>query len=305
MNAGTLVLAGAAAALVLWAPWALRPPLRIRTLAGPRRLTRPWSGRPAAPGRAWGGRFSAALLPWPLRLIRQILLLDARGPAAGRLRWRLIHAGQHHSPAWVRGRQALVAGILVAVVVAGSWAGLVPSIATVPLVAGACVAGITLPLADLSWRARARREQMRYELVPLLHALAALAAAGLTLEQGLHEAAAGEGVLAAELRRALELRSTGVGLDEALRVLAERCATPEVTAALRRIVAARRGGIGRVSPALRELAASTRRRLRQQRRERKARALLGTTALLALLGLPPILGAVLYPVVVLALHGGY
>ncbi len=103
---------------------------------------------------------------------------------------------------------------------------------------------------------------------------------------------ASTGELTAELAEALKLRGTGVGLEETLRLMHERCATPEVTGTLKCIVLARRRGAGgtgveaRAASALRALADSTRQRLTQRRRERKERARLTSTALLVLLRLP-------------------
>jgi Flp pilus assembly protein TadB len=245
-------------------------------------------------------------------LLEEVLVPEVRVHGTSALRTRLIQAGEgHHGPAWVRTRQAGLAIVFVCVAWACLWTGVIPPGALPPALLLAAAAGVVVPYADLAYRASQRRERLCQDLVPFLYAIAALVAAGATLERALAEVASEEGELTGELAEALKLRGTGVSLQETLRVMHERCATPEVTGALRCIVLARRRGegmagtAGHVAPALRALAESTLRRLLQRRRERKERARLTSTALLVLLCLPALMVSVLYPAVIMALRAGH
>jgi len=306
MNMAALALAALASLLVLATPWALWPGVRVRTRTGVHRVSLPPATWP--PRRSWLHRqLSSYLLPRPLALLAQVLVLDAQGPGARALRWRLVRAGEGQRPlAWVRRRQLAVASLFALfalLTLLSAVTGLLPAPALPVLLLLCAAAGVALPLVDLAYRARTRRERLRHELVDLLYALATLVGAGLTLESSLYEVVSTDGELAAELRAVLNLRGVGVSLDETLDLLAERCATAAVTGALRRMTTARGSG-ARMAPTLREMAEATQRDLREERRVQKARALLTTTALLALTGLPPLLVALLYPIAVAALQGG-
>jgi len=294
-----LLLASLATALVLALPWALRPPVRVRTRAGARTVTLPPSWRLRRRRGPLRALLANPLLPWPLPLLARVLILDADGPAARRFRWRMIHAGlSGQSVAWFRRTQLAMAAICAAPLGAGLLTGLLPGAVVGPWLLASLAIGILAPLLMLSHRAAQRRQTFRRELVGILYDLAGLVTAGMTLEAALHELAGEEGDLHAELRAALVLTGAGVALDETLSQLIERCATAEVTGALRRIITARENGEKRVAPALGEMASSLTAQLRSERRTAKARAMLASIGLLALFGLPPVIVVVLYPVAV-------
>jgi hypothetical protein len=255
---------------------------------------------------------------WLQDLARRVLG-DVRGPVdpalyaapverAGLpgLRWRLLHAGLgHRSVAWFRLQQAeaATAGLL--------GVGAVLLTLNVPLVPGgmlllpaALLAGYTLPLVHLQQRAAARRERLRVELVGFLYGLAAFVVAGRPVDRALDRLAQRPGELAHELFKARELSFKGLDMAAALDVLVARCDTEEVRDAMSLVLAARDDNVdkSRVPRMLAALAETTRLGIRERRKVQVAYALLRTTALGTLLGLPVIGTALLFPVLTHALH---
>jgi hypothetical protein len=285
-------------------------------------------GRTGVPIRVGsGGRIRTVVLarrrpphrPAWLQDLLRLVLGDVRGPVdpalyAARveraglpgLHWRLLHAGLgHRSVAWFRLQQAqaTVAGLLgVGAVLLSLNLPLAPS--GLLLLPAALLAGYALPLMQLTQRAAARRERLRVELVGLLYGLAAFVAAGRPLDRALDRLAQRPGELAHELFQARDLSFRGLSMAEALGVLAARCDTAEVRDALSLILAARDDAVDkrRIPRMLAALAETTRLGIRERRKVQVAYALLRTTALGTLLGLPVIGTALLFPVLSHALH---
>ena len=260
-----------------------------------------------------------ARLPAWLQDLARLALGDVRGPVdpalsaphverAGLpgLRWRLLHAGLgHRSVAWFRLQQAeaAAAGLL--------GGGAVLLTLNVPLVPGgvlllpaALLAGYALPLVHLRQRAAARRERLRVELVGVLYGLAAFVVAGRPIDRALDRLAQRPGELAHELFKARELYFKGLSMADALGVLTARCDTEEVRDAMSLVLAARDDDVdkSRIPTMLAALAETTRLGIRERRKVQVAYALLRTTALGTLLGLPVIGTALLFPVLTHALH---
>ncbi len=222
------------------------------------------------------------------------------------LRWKLLHAGfGHRSVAWLRLQQAeMVAAVFIGgLALLSALDALQPTVLAL-LLAVALAVGYVLPLARLEHRAMARRERLRVELVGFLYGLAAFVAAGRPLDRALDRLAQRPGELAYELFKARELYFQGLDMAEALGVLVARCDTEEVRDAMSLVLAARSDDVDktRIPRMLAALADTTRMGLRERRKVRLAYALVRTTALGTLLGLPVIGTALLYPVVVHTLH---
>ncbi len=307
MTVSSLVLASVAGALVLVAPLARRAPrARGRGNASP-----PSGGLFARPAtRTWAARATRLRdeLPGVLRPLWQFLVLDALGPAESGLRARLVHAGKDTPDAVIRVRLGQLCFVLLlgAIAAFGAWGAGLSAGSGAVVVALLGGTGAVVPLLALSWDARKRRDQLRRELIPFLHMLSALAAAGLSLEDGLRLVAQGRGALAGELQLAFALRDdVGVDLDRALGRMAGRCATEDVKTALQRIVTARRKSTqgAAVADSLLQLAEATRVSLRSERRVRKGKAQLTSTVLVVLLGLPTLLVAAGFPILVFFLAG--
>jgi tight adherence protein C len=137
------------------------------------------------------------------------------------------------------------------------------------LTLGGALVGFFLPDLLLAMRARARREQVRAELPDALDLLAVSVEAGLGFDGAIAKLNEHmDGALTEEFGLALGEMRIGEGRQEALKKMAERCDTPEVSTFTRAIIQADQLGIslGRI---LRVQAADTRLR-RQAAAEEKA-----------------------------------
>jgi hypothetical protein len=284
-----------------------RPGVRIRVGVGGRARLLGLPRRRPSPGPAW------------LRSLARLVLGDVRGPVGPALyaahvegaglpglRWRLLHAGLgHRSVAWFRLQQveAATAGILGgAAVLQALDVPLAPGLLL--LLPAALLVGYVLPHLHLRRRAAARRERLRVELCGFLYGLAAFVVAGRPIDRALDRLAQRPGELAYELFKARELYFKGLSMADALGVLVARCDTEEVRHAMSLVLAARDDDVdkSRIPKMLAALAETTRLGIRERRKVQVAYALLRTTALGTLLGLPVIGTALLFPVLTHALH---
>jgi tight adherence protein C len=137
------------------------------------------------------------------------------------------------------------------------------------LTLGGAFVGFVLPDFLLSFRARSRREQVRSELPDALDLLAVSVEAGLGFDGAIAKLAEHmDGALTEEFNLALGEMRIGEGRQEALKKMAQRLDTPEVSSFTRSIIQADQLGIslGRI---LRVQAADTRLK-RQAAAEEKA-----------------------------------
>lgn len=264
-------------------------------------------------------RHRPAALPGWLRDLVRLVIGDVRGPVSHGLyatcierhglpglRWALLHAGLgHRSVLWLRLQQAeasVAMLVMAATILFALGLTVVPGLLL--LLPAAILAGYALPLTLVKRRAAVRRERLRMELVGMLYGLAAFVVAGRPIDRALDRLAQRPGELAYELFKARELYFKGLDLSNALSVLVARCDTVEVRDAMSLILAARDDAVDkrRIPRMLTALAETTRLGIRERRRVRLAYALLRTTALGTLLGLPLIGTALLYPVLIHTLH---
>ena len=94
-------------------------------------------------------------------------------------------------------------------------------------------AGFVVPSVVIRRRRNSRRNQMLRELPDLVALLKAFVSSGTTLEQALHlisaqQAASGGNLLASEIRQALSEYGLGLGLEEALGLMAARTGLEEL-----------------------------------------------------------------------------
>jgi tight adherence protein C len=185
------------------------------------------------------------------------------------VRTKLLAAGlsDRISPnAFLAGKGGLAIGGLVFGALIGFPAG--PGMGLL-MVVGGLLGGFVMPDFVLSMKARARREQVRSELPDALDLLAVSVEAGMGFDGAI--AKLGEhmdGALTEEFNLALGEMRIGEGRQEALKKMAQRVDTPEVSTFTRAIIQADQLGIslGRI---LRVQAADTRLK-RQAAAEEKA-----------------------------------
>ena len=137
------------------------------------------------------------------------------------------------------------------------------------LTLGGAFVGFVMPDFVLSAKARARREAVRAQLPDALDLLAVSVEAGLGFDGAISKLAEHmDGALTEEFNLALNEMRIGEGRQEALKKMAERCDTPEISSFTRAIIQADQLGIslGRI---LRVQAADTRLK-RQAAAEEKA-----------------------------------
>lgn len=158
--------------------------------------------------------------------------------------------------------------------------------------------GFGIPDGWLRRKARLRQEQIQRELPALLSALAVALEAGLHLMSAIGEAARDrKGVLAAELRQAVEQYERGLAPAEALEGVAAQVEVPELTVVLTGLLQAFAKGSGQVVKTVCSQASEA-----WQKRKRRAEALAQTASVklflpLALLALPGFMIFLLGPAV--------
>jgi hypothetical protein len=256
-------------------------------------------------------RTGVDLLPSPLRALHMaVTAVPLVMGDSSRLSQHLRMAGCDDGPAgvrWARRRSWVYSSVLSALGMLASFAlGCPPWLAPVVMTACGALGPGTL-LAGLGREADLRRIRLRYELVDLLRALANMVAGGLSIRYSLEVVAHYRGALHAELADALRLLQSGVLLEEALDRFAQRCATDDVTEAVRALQGALGGRRTDNAALLVTMARSLETMLRQEAQVRRAQGMLRTQLAFGLLGLPPFLTAIAYPVgmmILQAVRGG-
>ena len=117
------------------------------------------------------------------------------------------------------------------------------------LLPAASFGGYVAPSIVIRRRRQARQAQMLRDLPDLVALLKAFVTSGTTLEQALHlisaqQAAAGDNLLAQEIRHALSDYGLGLALDEALGVMAERTGVEELEMLAAALAQGKRQGAG-------------------------------------------------------------
>jgi tight adherence protein C len=201
------------------------------------------------------------------------LLGHSRSLSEEGLRHLLMAAGYYtQSPRRFVGYQALgtlvLGGLWIwfAVVTNASWLfGIVGAVL-------ALMAGWTLPVTYIKRRARSRAEQIDYAMPELIDMLIATIEAGISFGGSLQIATKRfRGPLGEELQLTLQEQSMGLGLNEALEHMAERCDTPSIRSFVRSLIQGEQLGVS-VGQTLRNLAHDMRARRRALAEERAQKA---------------------------------
>ena len=136
----------------------------------------------------------------------------------------------------------------------------------------ALLAGWTLPVTIIRRRARSRAEQIDFAMPELIDMLTATIEAGISFGGSLQIATKRfRGALGDELRLTLQEQSMGLGLNDSLEHMAERCDSPSVRSFVRSLIQGEQLGIS-VGQTLRNLAHDMRARRRALAEERAQKA---------------------------------
>jgi tight adherence protein C len=170
------------------------------------------------------------------------------------------------------------------------------SIALVVLVAAyAGVMGWIAPVAILKSRGRQRLERIEIELPELIDLLVVTLEAGLSFNASLVRSVERmRGPLGNEVRLALREHNLGLGMEQTLQNMLERCDAPAVRAFVRAVNQSESLGVS-IAQVMRELAADLRTRRRQIIEEKAQKAPLKILFPLCFLILPTIFIVVLFP----------
>jgi tight adherence protein C len=147
-----------------------------------------------------------------------------------------------------------------------------PALLAVAGTVTALLMGWTAPMSIVTRRARARAEQIDYELPNLIDLLVVTVEAGLGFSGSLQMAAERfTGPLGDELRLTLQEQSMGLSTNEALRNLLDRCDTPLMRSFVRSVLQGETLGVS-IGQIMRDLAVDMRKRRRQAAEERAQKA---------------------------------
>jgi tight adherence protein C len=243
-------------------------------------------------------------------------LASALGTTAGRyitsmredaLRKQLVAAGFYRVPPRRFVGYQLLAGLATALllvwllVLAGSGGGV---IALAVLFGG--FIGWMVPRFIVSRRARTRFEQIEYDLPELIDLLVVSIESGLGLTGSLRVATERmEGALGDEMKLMLHEQQMGLGSDEALRSLLERCDTDGIRSFVRAVLQGEQLGVS-IGQIMRNLALEMRKKRRQRAEERAQKAPVKVLFPLVFLIFPAIFVVILGPAVfpIIEIFGG-
>jgi tight adherence protein C len=285
-----VVLAGAAVSLVIRA--ALLPRIRYGENLG----------RIAAYGFRGG---AAAAVERPVRSpvfpqlatrLGRLLTPDTPGDRQRQLRKIILAAGLWETkPATVVGYRVLATGILGGLTLwtatKSGWSPVLGAIATVYAVG----LGWIGPVFLLKSRGRRRTERIELELPELIDLLVVTLEAGIGFNSALQRSAERmRGPLADEIQLTLREHHLGLGMDQALANLLERCDVPSIRAFVRSIVQSEALGVS-IGQVMRDLAGDMRKRRRQIIEEKAQKAPIKMLFPLAFMILPALLLIVLFP----------
>ena len=229
--------------------------------------------------RSYGFRARRARRPTERRLTVRVAVDSAAASVGGwlaghagseqLLRQRLMAAGLYTlPPRRLVGYQTLAALGLTALWL---WASLTLGVASLLVVVGAIaslLAGWSIPVLVVKRRAQSRAQRVDREMPELIDLLVTTVEAGIAFSGSLQIAAQRfQGPLGEELRLTLQEQNMGLGLNEALGHLLERCDTPAVRSFVRSIVQGETLGVS-IGQTLRGLAVDMRKRRRQMAEQR-------------------------------------
>lgn len=264
-------------------------------------------GAEAVAGEVEGGPTAGAQ---PTRLVAQLAAALGRFslesiPRLPRLERNELNAAGLYSvaPEVVEGYRLLAgAGLAFLVVLYGAVLSGGISFVVVALGVMAAFVGWDLPAFVIRRRGRHRLAEIDRRLPDLLDLLVASVEAGLSVSASMALLAERfDGPLGEELRLALHQQRLGTSTAAAMTALSERANTPSVRALARTLVRAETMG-GSVGPVLRNLAADSRRRRRQNASERAAKVPIKLLFPLVLLIFPSLFVVLLYPAVYTIVH---
>jgi tight adherence protein C len=201
--------------------------------------------------------------------------LLGRIPGAGEAELRrLLSAAGYYStpPARFVGYQTISAVVLALLwLLLTATGGSSPLLTIVGMVFGGVI-GWVLPAVLLKRKAQQRAEQIDYEMPELIDTLVTTVEAGIAFIASVQIAARRfKGPLGHELRLMLQEQSLGLGLNQALNHLVERCDTPSMRSFARAIIQGELLGVS-ISDSLRSLSAEMRKRRRAMAEARAQRA---------------------------------
>jgi tight adherence protein C len=201
------------------------------------------------------------------------------------------------SPDVFQGYRAMVTVSLVAFILLDAVAGRSFSILTVLLIIAAAALAWLAPALLVGTRAQRRMDLVDRDLPELIDLLIATIEAGLGFAGSLQLVADRfEGPLGQELRLTLQEQSMGLSAERALENMLERCDTPSVRAFVRAVSHAESLGVS-VGTMMRNLAAETRKRRRQNANEQVQKAPVKMLFPLIFMVFPALLIVLLYPAV--------
>ncbi len=181
------------------------------------------------------------------------------------------------------------------------------SLITLFLTVCAAVAGFEIPALVIRSRGNSRLADIDRGLPDLIDLLTATVEAGMGIAGSMGLVAGRfKGALGAELRLTIQQQTLGISNEAALGDFAERCDTASVRAFVRTLTKSESLGVS-VGPILRELATETRRRRRQDARERMQKAPIKMLFPLMFLIFPALMVELLFPAgyaLVKSLSGG-
>ena len=180
-----------------------------------------------------------------------------------------------------------------------AWLWLGPGSFGILLLPIAAYAGWWAPLQVLRSRAHRRLQRIEMDLPELIDLLVVTVEAGLGFSGSLRKAAERmEGPLGDELRLALQEQTMGLGTNEALKNMLDRCDTPSMRSFVRSVLQGETLGVS-IGQIMRNLATETRKRRRAAAEERAQKAPVKILFPLVLLIFPALFVVLLGPVVFL------
>jgi len=284
-----LFLAGAALSLVVRA--ALLPRIRYGENLG-RVAAYGFSGEAAATEP----RPHSPVFPEFATRIGRLLTRETPGKREQELRKVILRAGLWETkPATVLGYRLLATGLLGGIIL---WAGAKSGWSLIILVIATAYGtglGWIGPVFLLKARARRRTERIEIELPELIDLLVVTLEAGIGFNSALQRSAERmTGPLGDEIRLTLREHNLGLGMNQALANLLERCDVPSIRAFVRSVVQSEALGVS-IGQVMRDLAGDMRKRRRQIIEEKAQKAPIKILFPLAFMILPALLLIILFP----------
>jgi tight adherence protein C len=226
----------------------------------------------------------------------RLLTRETPGKREEELRKIILSAGLWETkPATVLGYRLLATGLLGGIILwAGATSGWSPIVVVIATAYGAGLGWIG-PMFLLKGRARRRTERIELELPELIDLLVVTLEAGIGFNSAMQRSAERmTGPLGDEIRLTLREHNLGLGMNQALGNLLDRCDVPSIRAFVRSIVQSEALGVS-IGQVMRDLAGDMRKRRRQIIEEKAQKAPIKMLFPLAFMILPSLLLIMLFP----------